>query len=51
MLTPPFRYDLPVSDLETAPADGDRLLWWLAGRQWLTLLGAWVSNTPAGLRC
>ncbi|HQY97582.1 MAG TPA: ABC transporter ATP-binding protein, partial [Phycicoccus sp.] len=46
MLTPPFRYDLPVSDLETAPADGDRLLWWLAGRQWLTLLGGVLFGVP-----
>ena len=46
MLTPPFRYDLPVSDLETAPADGDRLLWWLARRQWLTLLGGVLFGVP-----
>jgi ABC-type multidrug transport system fused ATPase/permease subunit len=46
MPTPPFRYDLSAAELQSAPTTGDRLLWWLARRQWPTLLGGVLFGVP-----
>ena len=46
MRTPPFRYAVSAADLDAAPADGDRLLMWLARRQWRTIVGGILMGTP-----
>jgi len=46
MRTPPFRYAVSAADLDAAPADGDRLLRWLARRQWRTIVGGILMGTP-----
>lgn len=43
---PEFAYDVDPADLDTAPAHGDRLLLWLARRQWRTLLGGVLFGIP-----
>jgi ABC-type multidrug transport system fused ATPase/permease subunit len=46
MPIPFFDYDSAPAELDTAPAHGDRLLLWLARRQWTTLLGGVLLGVP-----
>jgi ABC-type multidrug transport system fused ATPase/permease subunit len=46
MPIPPFRYDATPAELDTAPAEGDALIRWLARRQWRTLVGGMLLGIP-----
>ncbi len=46
MRLPDFAHDTTEAELDAAPAGGDRLILWLARRQWRTLLGGVLLGVP-----